>query len=624
MKERKKIILKRITDIFFALTVLFTFAIVSFRQYGFLEVDSYVLPAESLQNRGSIIITQEDIISAKQNMPDLYWYVENYTDLHSSKLCVVDENRWLAWYFPLYAILCLPVKLLFQVMKWNQLYSFTFSNGIFFVISLFALYRYIQKSKWVRLPLAILAVISPIWIYLHYIGGEPLAFSALLVSMITWEEKKYKTSALIISVVCMMNPAIMGFGIILFADYFINTFIEEKKVKISRTKMIDVLKMCCCYVPSLIPFAINKYYLNTFNPTSGTGKEDSFLGRVFAYFFDLNFGFASISVFIVLLFFAAVFYSIVRRKRHIFMRALSVIFTVCVISFHVHINCGMLNCARYVLWIYPALIFTIYDFLEDIFKDKELIIGITSLISAGSIIFVFFYNGGFNLYHFNYLSNISSKVLDTLPECYVSFCHSTFNSRVNHIDGGYDLSGYTVYTDSENGEVRKIMYCNTDENKKEIRSMLESESDVSLNKFNYMLKDESDSKIYFININRFEDTQYRRNKYYKSNLYYWIKDFYDSINEGIDDDELLEMTKKLSIKDEGAVSKIFKLLDDKTKELDNSSYIHSLYMYVLERDEDTSENESWSCILDNGGGHLDIYYSFINSDEFNARFGLNN
>lgn len=112
-----------------------------------MEGDSYMLPIESLQHRGSIVITQEDIDYARDDMPYFYGNVYTYNDLRSAKLCQIDENHWLAWYFPLYAMLCLPMKLVLQLAGLDQHYAFTFTNGLMCALAFYLLYYYALKKK---------------------------------------------------------------------------------------------------------------------------------------------------------------------------------------------------------------------------------------------------------------------------------------------------------------------------------------------------------------------------------------------------------------------------------------------------------------------------------------------
>ena len=92
---------------------------------NYMEIDSYVLPIVSIQHRGSIIMQQQDIDQAKIDFPDLYFGVNNYDTLRLSRLRKIDDNHWVSFYFPVYAIVCLPVKLILTFFRLNQQQAFT-------------------------------------------------------------------------------------------------------------------------------------------------------------------------------------------------------------------------------------------------------------------------------------------------------------------------------------------------------------------------------------------------------------------------------------------------------------------------------------------------------------------
>lgn len=585
----------------------------------YFEIDSYVLPIESLQHRGSIVITQEDIDYAREDMPYFYENVYTYDDLRASKLCKIDEEHWLPYYFPIYAMLCLPMKLILQLAGLDQHYAFTFTNGLMCALAFYLLYYYALKKKEKKYYyLIILMILSPIWVYLHYVGAEPVMFSALIIAMLCWREKKYRISALIISITCMMNPAIMGGGIILFLDYFTDKYFEGKKLVINKDKIIDTIKLCSCYIPSLLPFAINYYYLGVLNPTSGTGNVESILRRSLAYFFDLNFGFSSISVVLLLLFIAAFFYSILKRKKQMFMECLAVIFTVVIISFHIHINCGMINTARYVLWLYPCYAFAIFEFLSVSLEEKKKLRMSLVTLSVASVGMVFCING--KSYPYTDFNNVSKFILDRNPQFYISFCDSTFNSRTNHIDGGYDLDGYAIYCDSETNEVRKVMYCNTDENKEALDMIITPPSEETGGKrFIDLMRQESDGKIHYVNIGRNNDYQYIKG--YSQLLCDWVTNFYATYGVNLTQTEAVSLTQSVIEQDETVFSEMYSLIDPN---IDDSSFVHLLYAQVLGREESVGENQAWCDALLNGEDRSSVFMSFMKCSEFKSRYEIAN
>lgn len=600
----------------FLVVALFAIIWVCMKPYTAMEVDSYVLPIVSIQYRGSIVVTQDDIMAAQVDMPSLYGNVNSYEDLRSAKLAIIDEDHWLPYYFPVYAIVCLPMKLLLQILKWNQVYAFTITNGLAFCFALNCLYKFAQKYGRNNYLLAIMLIFSPVWLYFHYIGGEPLMFSALIIAMLAWEERKYKTSALIISITCMMNPCVMGFGIMVFLDFFVEELSINRKFLFQKDGLLKTIKLCICYIPSLIPFIVNLFYLGVLNPTILAPTTEPVWRRMLAYFFDLNLGLAAISLLLVILYFFSMGYAIIRKERHLFFVGFSVIFTIITLSFQIHINSGMIMIARYLVWIYPAFIFSIHGFLSKIFKSQIMYHSFIVFVSSIIIVCTFMYNGGFEGGSYLELSHVSRAVLNRFPELYISFCPSTFNSRVDHIDGAYDLGGIVIYRVDEepSSEIRKIMYYNTSDNKQNLLNILESSQDSDLSEFKEKLQIEDDDKVYYININKYEDIQYY--SLYKSYLYYLVQTYYENLGMEINLVEINNMAKLLRDNPEEGFAYLYNLME--SDDISTEEYVHNLYLYILSREESSEENAQWVETINSGVSRYDVFVSFMTCDEMKA------
>lgn len=600
----------------FVLISCITLIWVLLNPYTYMEIDSYVLPIISLEYRGSIIMDQQDIDTARRDLPQLYENVYSFDDLRASKLCTIDDNHWISYYFPVYALICLPVKLLLQILGLNQCYSFTLTNGLVYILALYVLYNYLQKKKMHHYILLPFLVICPNWIYLNYIGAEPVMFSALVMTMLFWDEKKYRISALIISIMSMMNPTIMGFGIILFLDFVLDIILKDKRLLFTRDGIKKTLHLCSCYLPSLFPFAVNWFYLGTINPTIINAKVESVWRRVLAYFFDINFGLASISVIVIILYILTIIYAIVKKDRKLFMTSFSVIFTTVLVSFQIHINCGMLNVARYVLWLYPVFIFSIYKFLQKIFTKVVIVSSVISFITLLSIILTYMYNGR---YAYTELNHVAKTILNYFPQYYVSFCDSTFNSRINHVDGGYNLNSFVIYCDSITNDVRKIMYCNIKENKEILENILESDKDNNSEKLHRKMRSDEDNKIYYINIDRYEIIQYKISAFYSREAYDWVKSMYVKRNiETPSPKRIIQIVKGIFLDQNFAYKTIYDLVV--TDNMSDDEFIHCLYNEILGRDEAEEEHLNWiNEIEKNRLQRFNVLETFLGSDEFHNK-----
>lgn len=150
------------------------------------EIDSYVLPAEAMQYRHSLTLTQEDIDHAAEDLPQYYINIDEFDDLRSAKLVIKSEDEWLPYYFPSYSIACLPLKMLFQLAGWNQAYAFTLTSAAFVVLALIYMYRHLNVPPLFRLFAVLLFYGSPIKQYIHYLSAEAMMFSLVLISLVMY------------------------------------------------------------------------------------------------------------------------------------------------------------------------------------------------------------------------------------------------------------------------------------------------------------------------------------------------------------------------------------------------------------------------------------------------------
>lgn len=358
-----------ITRAFLFMFALWALLMTSMTTPRYFEIDSYALPMISMQYHHSLIMTPEDLQIAQQDFSTLYAGVNSYDDLRSSKLNQLDETHWVSYYFPAYAVVCFPAKLFLQIFGLNQEYCFTITNALFLILALYLVARKKFESKGQNLLLLALFCCSPIVAYITYIGAEPVLFAMTIIMMLCWSDKRYYAAALIISFSCMPNPTYMGFGIILFLEYLHTSWRNNHDMLLNREWWKKTLLLCSCYIPSLIPFVFNRKVLGVWNPTTRAAfaeTGDLWIQRVLSYVFDINFGIGSISFVVIVIFFCGIFWSLIHGNISLFLQCFSVLFVIGLFSLMNHINSGMIRCARYVLWVYPACAFLVCIFLREI------------------------------------------------------------------------------------------------------------------------------------------------------------------------------------------------------------------------------------------------------------------
>lgn len=559
--------------------------IVASNPLKYFEIDSYSLPAVSIQHRGTIIMEQQDIDQAKIDFPILYNNVSCYDELRSSKLFALDDNHWIAFYFPIYAIICLPMKLILSLFHWYQDYAFTLTNALLLLLTLLFVIKYYSKENKERgLLCAFLVFCCPILFYLRYIGAEPVMFCIATMAFILWKNENYKIAAFIISLASMANPTFMGIGIIMFLEYIYSRYKISNVFLKSKSFWLDIAKLCSCYIPSLIPIAFNLAVIGristifTIGDSSNPATFDSLIERILAYFFDLNLGLASISIIMVVVFIFALPFAIITKDIKLLFMWIAVVFTVFCFSLMAHINCGMFLCARYVLWIYPGVIVVVSDFVIKFFSKKKNWANAILALCIISCITVYLYNG---YYSFTEFSRVSKFILNRTPQYYVSFCDSTFYTRaMNDASGGYNTNGYAIYCDHRTDEVRKIMYLGTENNHKQLLRMIESDDDKSLTAIKREFKDDKKTSLCSFSNGRFEKNQYYLKDIYAYELADVVKRLYSGCyGEEISIEECEKVSKGMLKHDEDYYNLITSWIEKMSK--DDEEFIINLYVYAL-------------------------------------------
>ncbi len=427
------------------------------------EVDSIMLPAISIEQRLSFFINQSDIDKAQIDFPDMYQGVKTFDDLRSAKLVVVEDNKWISWYFPTYSITVLPIKILLKFIGANQSRAFLLTNILFFLLSLCVVYKKLKASDKTVFFTILLLVFNPILFYIiMWSTAESLIFSFVALSLVFFSNKEYKKAGLFVSLAGSLNPTIMIYGAMIIVSYFIDIYNNRNKEKFSliiliRKKIFDVLLLGICFIPSIIPFIFNYIVIGRLNPTTIQGSAHNIWQRFFAYIFDLNLGFLPFVPIILIMFIVLGIIGIYKKNVQSFLFFISLFGTVLAFSIMSHINSGMTGISRYDAWSAPIMIFFIttigYTFIKSDFLNKAFTVMIyLSAIISFSILVDY---SRPPRHDYTYHNSIASFILNNVPQLYNPF-YAIFISRTEHIDGGYNYTKPVIYTDNGNC-IRKIL-----------------------------------------------------------------------------------------------------------------------------------------------------------------------
>ncbi len=484
-----------------ALLILLAFFLVVkayFGQVYYGEIDSNALPVISLQYRGSIFMQQSDIELAQKDFPNLYKKIKTYEDLRCSKLLKISEDKWMAYYFPIYPFLCIPVKLFLNLIGANQERCFEITNVLLIIGALYFVLKRLKGNSMQRLLATIILALSPaVLFYVNYICYEVFVFAMLIISLVQYSNKKYKLSAFALALGGMSNPAVMAVGIVMVCEYLGKILYNNKGIKvitIIRDNFKEVFLYGLCYVPCLIPFLVQRIYLkaSVYGITSN-GLQGS-TGRALAYLFDPSLGICSFAPLAILAFFVLVIVAIVRKCYHAIVWLMFLVGTVMAVSFMTHINCGMVYCARYVAWIYPIV--PVFLATEGFYILKtvwsKLACYCLIIISTVAIISM---NYGVRLYYFN---NCTEWLLNYVPGLYNPLS-ATFYCRTLHEDGGYSHTEPAYHKNARTDEITKLIYKADDGSKEQILNDVTGDKDSLYYLEKEIDKYGSDGRFHYVN-----------------------------------------------------------------------------------------------------------------------------
>ncbi len=425
---------------------------------AYAEIDSNALPVISLQYRGSILVNQFDIERARSDFKQLYKGIKGYEDLRSSKLLKVTDETWMPYYFPIYPLFCIPVKLLLAAFHRNQIRTFSITNALLLCLAFYFVLAKLKRPMRQRLIALALLFFSPaVFFYYNYINYEVFIFSMLTIALVQYSNKKYKSSAFALSLAGMSNSAVMAVGIVMVAAYMLRVLGKKRGVsfgRLVRENFRETVLYALCFVPCLLPFAAQGALLQEAAFSVGTSQFDGLAGRALMYLFDLTLGVPTFAPLAILLFCVLAVWGILRGKKDALLYGSFLLLTIVSVSLMMHINCSMIFCARYIVWIYPIIPMFLATSGYEMIRVVKLRRVAYFLVLATSLLTLYTNRRDTDPYYFN---TVSKWVLNKAPALYNPIA-STFYCRTLHADGAYGIREPVYYVDPLSEEVRKLVY----------------------------------------------------------------------------------------------------------------------------------------------------------------------
>lgn len=433
--------------------------------YPYGEWDDYSLPAVSILNEGNIGISEGDIAKYKEIFHEFGKYIDDY----DRSGFYTKSGEEMAWYFPSYSFVCIPMLLLCVKMGISAEFAFVYTNVILLAAALLVAFFCLKTEMSKRILLVAILSLNPIVFYLGWISGEVFIYSFLVMGLTFWYNKQYRRAAFFTSVAGMLNPTIMSIGIVMIVEFFYEIIKDKSQndkfsvwIRIYNKKP-EIMKFGMCFVIGVVPFIYNFYNTKHINLTAAysgfTEGNESTIQRVLAYLFDLNYGLLPYYALLMLASIVLLFAAVVRRAWRYLVWIFTFLVNVYLYSIMIHINSGMSGIARYNAWGAVILIFAVVLFFDEILmkqRTRKVTLASLSIGAFLTTLIVLVYGPHYaertSAYEF---TPIAKFVLNTFPQVYEPL-PSTFNSRVNRLDGGYAIEKPVIY-ENKKGEVKKIL-----------------------------------------------------------------------------------------------------------------------------------------------------------------------
>lgn len=433
------------------------------------EWDDYCLPTISIINEHNISITPSDVAKAKEYFPEWAEALDNYS-LSGFKTKAGGE---MAFYFPTYSLAAVPYVVLLHIARLPAVYAYTLTNLTAIFILILIVWKHMRIGRKRKLALIVLLTVNPIVFYYTWTSAETFIFAVIGLSLVFWCNREYKQAALFISIAGTLNPTIMVIGMAIILDYFIYILQKQRGegslLKRLKNEFKNIMTFGSCFVISLVPFAYNYYNTHHINLTAAhsgflTGSSETVFQRFLAYLFDLNFGILPYYCVVFTLALMLIPFAIVKRQWKYLLMLAAWLGTIATYSIMIHINSGMSGIARYNAWSAVVMIFAVCLYFDSILTWKATKKITSGLLAASSLIsaYIIFKYGPMRASNTSYvwITPIARRFLDNMPSVYNPL-YSTFNSRINHVDGGYSYETPIIYVD-KNGAVRKILAASKD------------------------------------------------------------------------------------------------------------------------------------------------------------------
>ena len=434
------------------------------------ESDDYMLASIALMEHHGDSIHNSDIEKAYKIFPEHQAAWKSWKDGNANGGYTFNQEKgkWYTFYFPTYSLFVIPFIYLLQFLKVSQTYAFPLANAIFLFMSFVFLMTYWKTNFFTKSVASLILMLSPIMSYIYWPSAECMISALLVLTVVCLFNKWYLRSMLFYSLASTLNIAIAPFCIVIYCFVLLD-FVDRDSISVKNIfavlikNKITLAKLILLNGIVFVPIVLNIIRWGRVVVMSGMGTFDGWLSRAIAYLVDLNFGFLPYFPFICFALFILIFSQ--RERWSLIIYLLSIILILAAFSLMGHINCGHTGIHRYVAW--TSILITLGVCWYANFIDSQLFKKLVAILLCLSVIISLAWSikyrfiNAVNSIHaqYVYFSPLAKFILDLYPDAYNPL-FSTFNSRINHVDGGYNLPQRPIYYVSKQGFVKKILLCN--------------------------------------------------------------------------------------------------------------------------------------------------------------------
>lgn len=422
----------------------------------------YAMQLEAFQNHFSFGITEEDVIQAEQDFPEIAQRIDSEFYENKSNHLHEYKGKMYSNHYGSYSALVMPVKVIIQKLGVRAIWAFSITNVILYISALLVIVFFMKGEIWLKNGILLLTAFNPALFYLTWTHSEVYIFSFVTIGLVFFYNKSYELSILFLSIAAMQNLGVIPFAMMVGID-FIYSCIDSYKTENDDFRLDYFIKEYSgviisrgiFYLPAFIPLILTYLKFGTFSLVADVARESKYLSsKALSYLFDLNLGMLPFEPFIIALFFVAIIIGWIKNRRLTIINAVGIAGMLYIVSNQRQINCGMQYIMRYNVWILPPIIFFALVCLGE--KTKK--VYIVSVAQAGFMICMigFLYFGG--SYTRTQFAPWTKVILNNIPQIY-NPVNGIYYSRVIGQEVYYSNDPIVYYDDE--GLARKILLSDT-------------------------------------------------------------------------------------------------------------------------------------------------------------------